>query len=179
MKRSKDEYLMLREEILHLDTVVNNTINFFYVFVSAVLAFTITQDDSMFVLISYIVIIPSYLMVLSKEKMIFKIGAYLNVFHEGKKFNWERRNRILYSHDSVPILYKFQSFNFPFLFVSTFITLIFCAKTDWHKICIADEVIKVVMSISLYIVQLVMIVKNRRISSKPYITLWENVKNQE
>lgn len=26
---SKDEYLMLREEILHLDSITNNTINFF------------------------------------------------------------------------------------------------------------------------------------------------------
>lgn len=28
MKESKDEYLMLRDEILHLDTIANNTINF-------------------------------------------------------------------------------------------------------------------------------------------------------
>lgn len=29
MKKSKEEYLMLRDEILHLDMVINNTINFF------------------------------------------------------------------------------------------------------------------------------------------------------
>ena len=179
MKKSKDEYLMLREEILHLDSIINNTINFFYAFVATIITFSITQDDSMFVLISYIVIIPAYLMVLSKEIGIFKIAAYLHVFLEGEEFNWERRNRKLYSNDSAPILYKIQSFNFPFLFVSTFVTIIFCIKTEWNNICSTYESIKIFIAIGLYIIQLVLIIKNRRVSAKPYRELWDKVKKEE
>lgn len=179
MKKSKDEYLMLREEILHLDTVINNTINFFYVFVATILAFSITQDDSLFALISYVVSIPAYLIVLSKEKGIFKIAAYLHVFQEGKEFNWERRNRKLYSSEEVPILYKMQSFNFPFLFVSTFVTVIFFVKTNWSAICTVRELVKIMIAVILYITQLVLVVKNKRVSARPYITLWEKVKNEE
>ena len=179
MKKSKEEYLMLREEILHLDTIVNNTINFFYVFVSTILAFSITQEDSLFTLISYVVIIPAYLMVLSKEKGIFKIGAYLYVFQEGKEFNWERRSRKMYSNNTEPILYKIHSFNFPFLFVSTFVTVIFFIKTDWDAICMVSEFVKMVIAVILYITQLMLIIKNRRVSARPYIALWEKVKNEE
>ena len=48
----KEEYLMLREEILHLDSVVNNTINFFYVFMATYVAFSLTQEDTIFILLS-------------------------------------------------------------------------------------------------------------------------------
>ena len=48
------EYLMLRDELLHLDTVVNNTINFFYVFIASFIAFALTQEDTIFILLSYI-----------------------------------------------------------------------------------------------------------------------------
>ena len=51
----KEEYLMLREEILHLDSVVNNTINFFYVFMATYVAFSLTQEDTIFILLSFIV----------------------------------------------------------------------------------------------------------------------------
>lgn len=76
---AKDEYLMLREEILHF---INNTINFFYVFIASYIAFTLMQEDTIFILLSFIGIIPPYLIVLNKMNALCKIGAYLHVFHE-------------------------------------------------------------------------------------------------
>ena len=90
--KAKDEYLMLREEILHLDSITNNTINFFYAFIAAYIAFALTQEDTIFILLSFIGIIPPYLIVLNKMNALCKIGAYLYVFHEGGSFKWERRN---------------------------------------------------------------------------------------
>ena len=46
MFEPKDEYLMLRDEILHLDTIVSNTITFFYAFIASFLAFALTQTDN-------------------------------------------------------------------------------------------------------------------------------------
>ena len=45
-QESKDEYLMLREEILHLDSIANNTINFFYAYISAYISFALTQYET-------------------------------------------------------------------------------------------------------------------------------------
>lgn len=79
----KDVYLMLREEILHLDSILNNTINFFYVFIASYSAFSLFQEDTTFLLLSYIVIIPAYQIVLNKMQAMCKIGAYLKIYHEG------------------------------------------------------------------------------------------------
>lgn len=173
------EYLMLREEILHLSTLENNTINFFYTFVSVVLVYAINKSDSLYTLISYVIIIPAYQMVWSKRKGICKIGAYLYVFQEGKKFNWERRSCKMYNDAPKWISSKIQSFNLPFLFVSTFVTIIFFIKTQWNNIGNTGEFIKVIIALSLYIMQLSMIIKHRKISIEKYIPIWKVVKNEE
>ena len=90
MSTPKEEYLMLREEILQLNTIINSTINFFYVFVSAVLLFAINQTDSLYVLLTYLIIFPAYAIALSKAIGTYRIGGYLYVFCEGSDFNWER-----------------------------------------------------------------------------------------
>lgn len=86
------EYLMLREEILHLDSLINNTISFFYTFMATYLAYALSQDDTILFVLSYMVIVPAYMIVLSKMQGICKIGAYLKVVHEGNEFNWETKN---------------------------------------------------------------------------------------
>lgn len=178
MDNSK-EYLMLREEILHLDTIVNNTINFFYVFVSATLLFAVEKEDSWFILISYVVIIPAYLMVLSKKIGLYKIAAYQYVFHEGKAFKWETRQKRIYEMPTFLSIRRVQSFNFPFIFVSTFVTIIFCIKTNWNNINLTIEFLKVVMAMVLYIIQIGLVIKNRKVSIENFITIWEDVKKEE
>lgn len=92
---NEKEYLMLREEILHLDEVIVHTINFFYAFLASFLAFALTQKDTIYIVLSYIVILPAYLIVLSKLHGMSKIGGYLYVYHEkhgNTNFKWETYN---------------------------------------------------------------------------------------
>lgn len=173
------EYLMLREEILHLDTIINNTINFFYVFVSAVLVYAIGQEDVLFVLIPWVVIIPAYRIVLGKRKNIFRIAAYLNVFHEGKNFNWERRQKKMYEISSYGRSKKISSFNYPFIFVSTFVMIVFVTKINWLEVRMNIELLKIALGVVLYSMQMGAIVKNRKIDADKYITQWEEMKESK
>lgn len=173
------EYLMLREEIMLLGNIVNNTIKFFYVFVSAVLLFGITQEDSLYILISYIVIIPAYMLVASKINGERKIGAYLYVFHEGQDFNWETRNKKLYEKSKKQLSNKISSFNYPFFFVSTFVTIIFLSKTNWGNVGMTFEFLKITIAIGLYVTQLVLIKKNQKVTIDKYIPYWEEIKQNE
>ncbi|MCD8354369.1 MAG: hypothetical protein LUC47_08675, partial [Clostridiales bacterium] len=132
----KDEYLMLREEILHVDTMQNNTLNFMYALIGVVLSFPLTQSDNLYILVIYIVLLPSYAVILGQERTRCKIGTYLLVFHEenGSDFQWERRqvpfHRSATKNDTT-IFGHLEAFNFPFLFLSLFATTIFFIKTDW------------------------------------------------
>lgn len=167
---SKDEYLMLREEILHLDTVINQTINFFYAFISAYIAFALTQNDTIFILLSYIGIIPPYLIVLNKMNGLCKIGAYLNVFHEGDNFNWERRH-LIYKDKYESRKSRIISSHFPFIFVSSAVTGLLLYKTNWQ--CISNyDAIKIFSGLMLFLAVLHEMIKNRNISPQDYIEKW-------
>lgn len=182
MKNISNEYLMLRDEILHLSNLENQTINFLYVFVASVLAFSITQKDTIVILISYIVIIPAYKMVISHEKGIYKIGAYLYVFLEGEDFNWERRSFVFYetlrNNSGNGTKRKIQVFNYPFLFISTLIMVFFLARTNYAAICSPYELLKCIAAVLLYLYVLVTTANNKYYSISKYIDLWEKLKHQ-
>lgn len=167
----KDEYLMLREEILHLDNIVNNTINFFYAFIAAYIGFALTQKDTMFILLSYIGIIPPYLIVLNKMTALCKIGAYLNVFHEGKYFNWERRH-MRYKDKYENSKFRVISWHFPFIFVSLAVSGLLLYRTNWTLFSMID-VIKILICLGLLMLVLCKAYKNRNISPKAYVEKWK------
>lgn len=174
----KDEYLMLREEILHLDTIINNTINFFYVFIAAYMAFALTKDDTIFLLLSYMVIFPAYLIVLSKMKGMCKIASYLYVFHEksdGSIFKWERRISEYREKNKDGIFSYIISSHFPFLLVSISVTTLFFFNTRWDSMNKLYEIIKVFVLVMFSFILLFTIYKNRKISVTDYINNWENI----
>lgn len=152
MDESK-EYLMLREEILHLSSLESQTLNFMYVFVGTVLAFSFTQEDTISILISYIVIIPAYNIIIDYEQGIYKIGAYLYVFLEGSSFNWERRSLTFYETLRKKEKYNspIQAFNYPFIFISTLITVFFFVRTDYSSLTTPFGVIRLLVVVVLYI----------------------------
>lgn len=173
----KDEYLMLREEILHLDTIINNTINFFYVFIVSYIAFSLTQNDTIFLLLSYMVIYPAYLIVLSKMQGLCKIGAYLYVFHENKKdavFKWEQRS-VQYGNNNKNIFSYIISSHFPFLLVSCAVMILFFYSTKWDNIYSIYEIIKIIICICLNLILLIITVRNRKISTNDYVEKWEEI----
>lgn len=175
MKESKEEYIMLREEILHLDTIANNTINFFYAFISAYIAFALMQNDTIFILLSFMGIIPPYLIVLNKMDALCRIGAYLNFFHEGENFNWERRYmsyRKKYESSKLRII----SWNIPFVVISIVITILFLYRTDWKCFTFAN-IIKSAICIVLLLWVICKAFKNRNINPQEYIKRWEEIAN--
>ena len=178
MSTPKEEYLMLREEILQLNTIINSTINFFYVFVSAVLLFAINQTDSLYVLLTYLIIFPAYAIALSKAIGTYRIGGYLYVFCEGSDFNWERRNKKLYDFPEFRAFKIISAFNLPFLFVSSFVTIIFLMKTDWGVLTHYGMFENSFSNYVLYSPNSSDI-KYRRIGIEEYIKLWERIKKEE
>lgn len=176
-----DEYSMLRTELLQSSKIENETINFFYAFVSAILGFSLTKTDTIFIFLVYAAIIPAYLLVISKEQTIYKIGTYLNVFHEGhgKNINWERRNARFYNALSYKIMQHFESFNMPFLFTLLFTLLIFLYKTKWSSIWTPYELTKVIFFVLLGVIILIIIIKNRKVDIEQYIKIWERIKIEE
>lgn len=170
----KDEYLMLREEILHLDSIVNNTINFFYVFIASYSAFSLLQKDTIFLLLSYIVIIPAYQIVLNKMQAMCKIGAYLKIYHEGDDFNWETRH-MQYKEIHENSRFRIISWHFPFILVSLAISVLFITKTEWECICSFWEISKIMLCAVGVLFIFYKVYKFINISPKDYIGKWKEI----
>lgn len=168
----KEEYLMLRDEILHIDTMINNTINFFYVFMASYLAFVFSKKETLLLLVSYIVIMPAYFMVLSKMEGMCRIGAYLQVFYEGKTFNWETHNYQFRNYRIVKVFNHMISTNFPFLLGSLSVLIIHIHQYLMLEIQTCNEKIKLHISFVLFIVMCLLIFKYRKLSTDDYITKW-------
>ncbi len=118
MSKTKEEYLMLRDEISNLSNMENNIMNYFYISIVATMAFCLTQQETIFMLLPYLIIIPAYKLIISKIRRIYKAGAYLYVFHEGESFNWERRSQKFMHKLPKKFLNRMQTFNYPFLLTS-------------------------------------------------------------
>lgn len=180
LNKSKEEYLMLREEILHQSILENNIFGFFYAFMAAIMAFSFTQKDTIFIILAYIIILPAYRLVLSKEIGIYKIGAYLFVFHEGEEFNWEIRTNKF--HAELPHIFKrkIPTFDYPFIYISLFVMITFFLKTDWNHIyLISYELIKLLASLFLFAVLITRMIKNRNVGKDAYIQVWEKIRDEE
>lgn len=172
------EYLFLREEIINNYTIESNIMNFLYITISTILVFSIQQSDNIYILVSYIVLIPAYAFVWSKEYAIFRIAAYLCVFHEGAEFNWESRNQIFFKKKAKNILDFMPSYYFPFIFISTLNTFLFFYKMKWNNINIF-EIIKAIFAIGIYFLFMFIIVKNRTLKTETYIKDWKKIKEQD
>lgn len=153
---------------------------FFYAFISSIIAFSLVKQDTIFIMISYVAILPVYRLVLSKEISIYKIGAYLYVFHEGEEFNWERRSSIFYGKLPKIFKRKIPTFNYPFIYISTFVLIIFFLRTDWEQINNSNyELIKILLSLGLQCLLIFLIMKNRNLGKMCYVPTWEEIKNDE
>lgn len=87
----KDEYLMLRNEILKDYDIIQNSRYLLYVAVASILSFSISQEEPLLFLIPYVVIIPTYLVSIDYTLDMYRIATYLMIFIEPVEFNWENR----------------------------------------------------------------------------------------
>ena len=145
-KISKEEYLMLRDEIINFETIINNTINFFYAFISALISFALTREDTIFVLISYMAILPAYLIVIGKREGMIKIGTYLKVYGEGELFNWETRKPLIKNKS----FFNKSTSDLPFLFSNIFVFILFLFQLRYVKIYNCYEIIKFIIALILF-----------------------------
>jgi hypothetical protein len=99
----KDEYLMLRQEILTSMRVVKDYRNWLYTIVIAVIAFVFERENSWLFLLPFIAIIPLYNLAMHQVDSVLRIGAYVYVFLEPSlDIKWETN---LYEYDKI---YKTQ-----------------------------------------------------------------------
>lgn len=178
MGSSKEEYLMLRDEILKMNEIENNIINIFYTASSAIMSFSIMQEDNISILIVYMVIIPSYLMLMSKEEVIYKIATYLYVFYESDNndIQWEHCNREFGIRKNKNILNDI-SLNFPFIFVNVLVFILFLLKTKWNCILETYVLMKVIISVLLFLSTTILIILKGKVKILKYEKIWKDIKN--
>lgn len=172
MEDTKEEYLMLREEILHLNTIIINTIHLLYTFIASFLAFALTQEDTIFILLTYIMIVPAYLIVVSKMSGMARIGAYLYVFHEGKNFNWEHRN-IMYKGN---VSSHLSTAHLPFFYINIVIFFLLLIRTAYTWPLSLYEGFKLACGLFLFIYMMYIINKSKIIHTNNFIIKWESIK---
>lgn len=178
MENSKEEYLMLRDEILKLFEIENNIINIFYTVSAAIMSFSILQEDNVSILIVYMIIIPSYLMLISKEEAIYKIGTYLYEFYEcnNNDIQWEHYNREFCIRKNKTVVNDI-SLNFPFIFVNVLVFILFLLKTKWNCITEPYILIKIIISILLFLSTTILIILKGKVKILKYNDIWNNIKN--
>ena len=91
MNKEKEEYIALRQEINTLCAAADNIVYILYVFLTTYLSFALTQKDTIYILLTHIVILPLYLLAMDRRIASCKISAYISVFHENKNNKWETR----------------------------------------------------------------------------------------
>lgn len=170
----KDEYLMLREEIIHLDTIISNVVNLFYAFIASFIAFALLQSDTIFILLSYIVIIPAYMIVLNKMKAMYRIAAYLKIFHEGNEFNWETRY-MQYKDKNESSRFRVVSWHYPFMVVSIAVTALLIYKMEWDKNLSFYEISKLFVGLLCMIFIAINMIKYKNLGVKDYINKWDGI----
>lgn len=174
---SKEEYLMLREEIVHLDSIVNQTVNFFYVFISSYLALVLKQEETLYFLLSYIVILPAYLIVIHKMNGLGRIGAYLKVFGEGERFSWETNN-IKFKNKFPSNTFKISACHFPFLFVNVAVMVLYLYSCEWNKPLNLYEIIELIVQILFFISIWILYYRSKKINTGELLDKWVEIYNE-
>ena len=147
------------------------------------LVFVLTQGDSIYILISYMVILPTYLIAIAKMRSLHRIAAYLQVFLEkdSDSFKWEthlskyndtyyKRSKLLPNHIST---------HFPFIFSSIIVTALFFYQEISCSSQAAINMPKSCICIMLLVVTLAVMYTNRITDKEKYIRRWEQIRAEK
>lgn len=172
---------MLRDALLHFDSVIVQTINFSYVFFASLLAFALTQEDTVYIMLSYIVIFPAYLIVLNKLHGICKIKGYLYTFHEhfGKTgFQWETNSMRFVDTMASKDVFSFNwitsfmyTHHFPFAMINIATFCLFIIRTKWENLDIYN-ICKIFICTIAFIFMLLLINENRKYEINYFTQQW-------
>lgn len=92
---SKEEYLMIRREIMQDDSLKHSVMAITYGFLGVILTYSLAKYDNIFMLIPYVVLFPAYKIARGKDLAIYRLGTYLMVFHTTREKHPGRKNILL------------------------------------------------------------------------------------
>lgn len=176
MNKEREEYVSLREEINQLCTGMDNIIGILYAFLAAYLAYVFDKEDTIYILFSYIIILPAYLLIVSKRIASCKISAYISVFHESGKNKWETRLIEYKTDKKLKIFNYIDAYHFPLIIADLVTFTLFIIKTNWTSPLDAYEIGKLGVETFLFISIIIIAVKSRKITVKDYLQSWTNIK---
>lgn len=189
---SKDEYLMLRNELLETYNIVNSTRSILYVFVAGIISYAFVNDKIGLLLIPYVAIIPMYLIAIDYTRDMYRIATYLQIFHEGDTFNWETRQyEINYNvKNKMPRFHKI--FHIPYIITSLTCFVCFIYKLSKGKISNIYNIFSnaknniilltyLILSFVELIIVLIIFIKFKNMSEiqQKYIKAWNELKCRE
>lgn len=88
-----DEYGQLRNEIIEDYRTITQYNSVLYTVVAAILVFGLKENSYYLCLVSYVAILPLYLLCEAKRKDICRLASYMAVFGEGNDYKWELRHQ--------------------------------------------------------------------------------------
>lgn len=179
MDKEVQEYLALRKEVNDLCSSSDNIISMLYAFLTAYLAFVFNKDDTVYLLFSYVVLIPVYLLIISKRIATCKISAYISVFHEKKGNMWETR-LMRYKTPKKPFIFSFiEATHFPFIFINFFILVFYFIRFKISELQTIYGWFKLILLVIFFIIIYLLTARYRKISVSDYIDEWKLIRNNE
>lgn len=177
MDKRKEEYISLREEMIHLASAIDNIINILYVFIATYSAFALNQEDNIYILLEHIVLLPAYLLVIGKRMAMCKISSYVIVYFEKNRIGWSSRSKDFKTKIGPRIFKYIDASHFPFIFINFAILLLFIYRSTWS--CSTYELVKLIIEISIFIIVIKLSIKNRKLSPADMINDWKEQKKKE
>lgn len=176
MNKEIEEYTSLREEINQLCTAIDNIIGILYAFLVAYLAYSFDKQDTIYILFSYIVMLPVYLLIISKRIASCKISAYISVFHEGEGNNWETRLINFKTTKKLRIFNIIDAYHTPIIFADVTIFILYIIKTQWNFPLSIYETSKLIIMLLFFFLIFYIAIKSRKICVNDYIDSWKKMK---
>lgn len=179
---SDNEYLSLREEILHGYTIVDSSRNILYLAVAYILTFTTDKSIPMLYLLPFAVIIPIYLIAINYTYDMYRISTYMIVFGENpnSSYKWESRQLVLNKQKDHSIPRQAKMFHVPYISLGTACIVLFVLTLDYQAFSLSSA-FWLIIGITLYII-LILIFKHygdMLSVQQKYLEGWLSVKNKE
>lgn len=178
---SVEEYRLIKEEIISTENNRYQAISILYVGVAAILTFAISQEEknALLFIVPFFVIIPIYFMVENLGHGIYKMGAYLYVFHEGEssEFHWETMLYKMNDDTKKTINRRANNFKWPFLALSAASLLLFFLFFDWANLRTPFSVVSILLALICAVVMLAIYSKNADVDAlkETYISEWQKL----
>lgn len=161
------------------NTLFDNIISILYAFLTAYLAFVFNKDDTVYLLFSYVVLIPVYLLIISKRIATCKISAYISVFHENNENMWENR-LMAYKTPKKPFIFSFiEATHFPFIFINLFLLVFYFIRFDVNELQTLYGWFKLILLFLFFVIIYALTARYRKISVSDYVKEWKNIQDIE